>query len=349
MDVSAEKNKIISIQILRAVACLLVLQVHVFKTIPFTSVSFNGAIGVDIFFVISGYIIAASLDKATQTAPKSFFIRRFSRVVPYYYFITLICLALLFIYNQPVGAKRIVRSFLFIPQGEDPVAILGWSLNHEIYFYLFTGLCLLFTKNLKVIALAFFLFLVALNLSPDNRYSINFLRASINFTFLFGFVFYICRARLFSFFSNWYWLLFSLVLLVFVMLTSNEVPRQLWHTTAVPSTHYYFRDVVFTNGTSFALRRFIYYGIPAAFLFAATASHERYFKNRRYSWLVSIGDASYSLYLVQAPLLIIMLHINALNHWYLSLLFVGTTALSLFLLPVENTIGNFFKRQLSRF
>jgi peptidoglycan/LPS O-acetylase OafA/YrhL len=54
-------GKIISIQFLRAIASLLVLQVHLFPYLPFINKFFCGSIGVDIFFVISGYIIADSV------------------------------------------------------------------------------------------------------------------------------------------------------------------------------------------------------------------------------------------------------------------------------------------------
>src|SRR4028118_1191575 len=94
-------GKIISIQFLRAIASLLVLQVHLFPYLPFINKFFCGAIGVDIFFVISGYIIA---DSVVRLPPKksaaTFLINRFSRVAPYYYLLTLIAAILIFFFSS---------------------------------------------------------------------------------------------------------------------------------------------------------------------------------------------------------------------------------------------------------
>lgn len=67
---------IYSIQYLRAIASLAVVYAHTF--------AFMGEQGVDIFFVISGYIILRLIDN-TKRDPKQFFLARFFRIAPMYY------------------------------------------------------------------------------------------------------------------------------------------------------------------------------------------------------------------------------------------------------------------------
>jgi exopolysaccharide production protein ExoZ len=134
-------TKIISIQVLRAIACLLVVQVHFFLHIPIINRDLCGAIGVDIFFIISGFIISASIDFLPKDEPvTTFFINRFSRVVPYYYFLTAIFIGFSYLLNTAFDTHQVIKSLLFIPQVKDPVLFLGWSLNHEVFFYAFVGI-----------------------------------------------------------------------------------------------------------------------------------------------------------------------------------------------------------------
>lgn len=146
------KEKIISIQLLRAIACLLVLQLHLIPFIPFTNQYFFGAIGVDIFFVISGYIIAASISRIEGTnISLKFLVNRFSRVVPYYWLLTLAAALFIFTFtkNHEFDIVRIANSMLFRPLEIGATLPLGWTLNHEIFFYLVIGISALFVSPKK--------------------------------------------------------------------------------------------------------------------------------------------------------------------------------------------------------
>src|SRR5215212_6767857 len=156
-------GKIISIQFLRAIASLLVLQVHLFPYFSFINKFFCGSIGVDIFFVISGYIIADSVVRLppTKTAA-TFLINRFSRVAPYYYLLTIVAAILIFIYSRKLNVVRLIESFLFLPDKRfDPTLYLGWSLIHEMFFYLFVCLLLFPFPRIKIltVAICFFSFI----------------------------------------------------------------------------------------------------------------------------------------------------------------------------------------------
>lgn len=126
-------DKLDSIQLLRALAASAVVVYH----IPLFR---NGAWGVDVFFVISGFIMALVTAKPTR----HFLTKRIIRVVPLYWLGTLgvFAIALLLpslLDNTTADLEGLIKSLLFIPyqKGEyvQPLLFLGWTLNFEMFFY----------------------------------------------------------------------------------------------------------------------------------------------------------------------------------------------------------------------
>ncbi len=108
--------------------------------------------GVDVFFVISGFIMVyASRPLFAQPGARSVFLaRRFARIAPLYWAVTTIYLLIAWVLpsvlNQPVpSAWKVAASYLFIPATRpdglvQPLYSLGWTLNYEMFFYvLFAG------------------------------------------------------------------------------------------------------------------------------------------------------------------------------------------------------------------
>lgn len=128
--------------------------------------------GVDIFFVISGFVIvhASSPLFGTAAGPGIFLRRRLTRIVPLYWLMTTSFLAVLWaghaaIHAQLGGLPAILASYAFIPwprpDGEmQPALGLGWTLNYEMFFYAVLAPFLLLARRPAVIAAA--LALVAL-------------------------------------------------------------------------------------------------------------------------------------------------------------------------------------------
>jgi exopolysaccharide production protein ExoZ len=112
--------------------------------------------GVDIFFVISGFIMvhASGALFGTPGAAGQFLSRRLTRVVPLYWLATTAFLAVSLLLPSslnrlPPDTAHIAASYLFIPMVDPegnvaPVYSLGWTLNCEMFFYvlfaLFIGL-----------------------------------------------------------------------------------------------------------------------------------------------------------------------------------------------------------------
>lgn len=183
-----------SIQALRGLAALLVVTLHsqLELTVPglpvfgwFTEhVVQRGNAGVDIFFVISGFIIAwiAVLGRAAPEGPLEFGARRFFRVVPVYWLLSAAC-ALLF---NPLGWTGFMNSLAFLPTNAweapfygSPALFVGWSLNYEVFFYAVCMVALCAGRRALVIvaAVLFFTTLVLpavcfgyIDLDPEHSY-----------------------------------------------------------------------------------------------------------------------------------------------------------------------------------
>jgi exopolysaccharide production protein ExoZ len=154
---------LVYIQILRFVAATAVVAFHAWGVAPtFLAVPENAPSygleyaghGVDLFFVISGFIIFYATQRSHLT-PGMFLRRRIERIVPLYYFVIFVVVALAFSFPTPFGtpgwftAAHILKSLAFVSftDGEMPVVYLGWSLEYEMYFYLSAALLMALTRE----------------------------------------------------------------------------------------------------------------------------------------------------------------------------------------------------------
>jgi exopolysaccharide production protein ExoZ len=139
-------NRLHGVQYLRAAAALAVVCFHAAEK---AGVHFAiGAAGVDMFFVVSGFIMWV-VSENRLVSPWRFFRDRLERVVPVYWIASSVMVAgaLFGLFpNMRLTVEHALGSFFFIPHrspsnGEIwPVLVQGWTLNYEMYFYaLFAG------------------------------------------------------------------------------------------------------------------------------------------------------------------------------------------------------------------
>ncbi len=138
---------------MRGIAALAVVASHT------TPAAFAGQAGVDVFFVISGFITWSITER--PTTPGRFLWRRLVRVAPLYWIATAL-MAL----HQGAPIEAAIKSALFVPYfGEGgniwPVLVPGWTLNYEMFFYLLVGLMLLCPRRTGVLLLAGLMLLLA--------------------------------------------------------------------------------------------------------------------------------------------------------------------------------------------
>ena len=152
------------IQVLRGVAASLVVLHHYFASQIERGAEISrwlenlGASGVDIFFVISGFIMMMTTTQAGRVpAAGEFLKRRLVRIAPLYWALTAIAFAMVLAagsaVNTVVTPEKFLASMLFLPyhNGAIDMAMLAhkayvipmaWTLTYEWYFYLVFALTL---------------------------------------------------------------------------------------------------------------------------------------------------------------------------------------------------------------
>ena len=293
-----------SLQIGRALAVLAVVFTHSimaaqarFQAMPadWYMVFRLGYLGVDYFFVLSGFIIAHSVSKLDMHAladAKKYARARFVRIyLPYLPVSLFMALAFTLVPSLSMGVGNQfswLGSLFLLPSDAFPALTVARTLQHEVMFYCLFGLCYFYLKKplfiflwaLPIIALLFF------ELSPSTTIMVG----SINLEFLFGVAAYraYSSGRLFRF-------RFALVAvgLVAVGLASA---------------------ILFKGGATETYR--ILAGAGFALMALGFVFMERQFDFLRFRFLVFIGAASYSIYLVHNPVISVMLRfLPATPNW----------------------------------
>ena len=155
--------KLHSIQLLRGIAALLVVFYHAVGLQLLTigpekagnallgGIFASGFAGVDLFFVISGFIMVWVTRRSEPGLPSvgEFLFARITRIYPLWWAAAALAAAYYIFLHVPEaddpawraavqsggGGEFLLKSFLLIPQPDLPVLSLGWTLMHEMYFY----------------------------------------------------------------------------------------------------------------------------------------------------------------------------------------------------------------------
>src|SRR3954468_16182670 len=274
------------IQILRFFAALAVVAFHALGLAPkgyevadstlSLALSYGGR-GVDLFFVISGFIIFYTTQNPELT-PGGFLRRRVERIVPLYFVViaafTVLALTLPAIFATPgwYTPRHILKSLAFISftDGEPPVVAVGWSLEYEMYFYLVAALLMAVTRQAwRNVVMVFSALALAGQLPGVSAALGNY-----------------------AFFTDPMVLEFVLGVIVGQLFVHGRIGWPL----LIPAASA-FAAVLASD----PFNRAIMAGIPAACLVAAAAfiSRRRSTSSSPEHTLARLGDASYSIYLAQ--------------------------------------------------
>lgn len=174
-DVNPGQRQLDSIRALRGIAVLLVLMSHIMsvenkyagdRLLPdWLEFGFSG---VDLFFGISGFIMVYVTWKLAPGARQalSFLSARVGRIYPLYWVVTFALMLVWWqsphlVFASESKIPNLLHSYALWPSERDPLLPLGWTLIHEMYFYLVFAVLLLLPKNRRLIGLAAWLGLVA--------------------------------------------------------------------------------------------------------------------------------------------------------------------------------------------
>lgn len=189
--------ELIGVQYLRGIAALLVVLDHVsgmtelkkyFGTSVFNNAFGYGYIGVDLFFVISGFIIAyislSGGDLQPRISPKNYLLRRIVRIFPFLWVSVIGYAFLRWLSRDIFDPAPYLRALTLYPVGSVKPNVV-WTLRHEVLFYLMF-LWILFSPRMGVPLLVAWLLSPFLIFSSGYSEWINFFCSPINILFGFG-------------------------------------------------------------------------------------------------------------------------------------------------------------------
>ncbi len=291
-----------SIQILRGVAAILVVLYHSIANsknhLNFTPLNnfFNfGFVGVDFFFVLSGFIITyVHFNDLKFSKNLEYFLkRRLIRLFPIYWLVALLTLmiyisstpaylrdlGLTMDLRNPLILQYLIKCFFLIPQEIPYLVGPSWSLSYELYFYLvFAFSIVLGYKFAKYLLPLWALIIIVYNLTThhNNFFYLDFLLNILILEFLVGCLLAYLVIRKFQF----RYIYIFLVMAITLTLIYLEVDIQ---------------------GLSY--ERNIYSVLLFSLFFASmtfvAVKFDTDYPNIKYSkLLLLIGDASYSIYLI---------------------------------------------------
>lgn len=280
-------GELLSIQYLRGIAALMVVVFHAFPQME--RMGYDGypfpflAAGVEIFFVISGFIMWHTAGFDLQRSAGEFVQRRLTRIVPLYWIMSAITLAILLsapklLQSTTFDPGHVAASFLFLPAAHPvsgeyfPLLSVGWTLNFEMAFYALFALAMLVASSVwarAAIVLGVLVGLAVLGAIFRPAGVTAFYTDPILLEFVFGIVLGIAyrRGLLSSPSLGWAMIIIGVFALVLLPIYLKEWPRLLR------------------------------YGVPSALIVAGALCLRTTGVSLWERGLHKIGDASYSLYL----------------------------------------------------
>jgi exopolysaccharide production protein ExoZ len=301
-----------SIQVLRGMAALLVLFYH-------EGLFLGGFGGVDLFFIISGFVIAKV---GNEDSPREFMAKRLIRIVPLYWAVTIGMYVMSFVPGLLTRFTsdqfRLSASLFFVPHFDPagmvwPLVVPGWTLNYEMFFYIaFAAFLLLRRTSLLPIGLAL---LVAIGLLAKPTTPIGLTYTS---------------PLLLEFASG------------LLLARTQSAPRAMGLTLLVAGVLLFVCGTAFvTDEMQFDRDRVLWLGVPALAIVAGAVSLERVQAWPRLPFLERLGDASYSLYLLHGIVI-------AFVHKVVSVPVLNTTLALLLSFAAAFLSYRYFERPIAR-
>jgi exopolysaccharide production protein ExoZ len=281
---------VVSIQYMRAIAVLLVVFHHamwkgeVYSGTPWEWYNF-GIAGVDLFFIISGYIMCYTTNRR-ETDIYQFLKARFIRIMPLYWILSSIALVIYLLMpdkiNSSGGDTSIFHSFTLLPSSSKYLIQNGWTLSYEFFFYFIFSLGLIFSTAKKYLLPAIVLIVLAILgqvFKPDNVY-LAFMTSNILLEFVMG-------------------------MAIFTLTQKYSLPKNM----AIALCLLAIALLVYVSYGGESNNRVVDYGIPCLLFSLGLINLEQDLQKHKHNQLSKIlgkiGDSSYSTYLVHPFFLVI--------------------------------------------
>ena len=326
---------IVSIQYMRAIAVLLVMFYHAMgKGEVYSGASWDwfnfGTAGVDLFFIISGYIMCYTA-RRKKTSIYKFIKARFTRIIPLYWTLTIVALVIYLIMpdkiNSSGGDTSIFHSFTLLPTSSKYLIQNGWTLSYEFFFYIIFSFGLIFSDSRKYLIPSIILTILAMVgqlFRPDNVY-LGFMTNPILIEFVMG-------------------------IAVFNLMKKYKFSQKI-------ATSLCLSSIILFAGVSYWGRtgdRIIDYGIPCLLLFIGLLNLEDNLQKHKHNHLSKLlgkaGDSSYSSYLIHpfflvaASLIFDKLGITSFGNLFIISLVLGSLLTGwICYVALEKPLNKFFR------
>ena len=277
---------VLSVQYLRGIAALMVLLEHVgLKSAQYSTNSLSGwhmgGAGVDLFFLISGFIMCHTGESKHQQrgAAGQFLWRRVLRIIPLYWLVTCAALVIFIIapekINSQGGETGILASYFLLPTDQLYLVSNGWTLRYEFLFYLIFMLGLFFSKNFgRLFVAGLIITMVSMGqwLAPSSAPG-RFISDPLLLEFIGGMLLYVA-------YSHYQHLRPPRIILsaIFIGLALGGL-------------------LAVNQGIRSGIR-IVDFGTPMIFLMAGALCLEPILKKRTIGFLKMLGDSSFAMYLV---------------------------------------------------
>lgn len=279
-------HDLVSVQYLRGIAAMTVVMFHCFPQLErmgYTGKSFHSlSAGVDIFFVISGFIMLYSAHRSPERGAGDFLVNRAIRILPTYWILTAFMVAMSLLLPSLLRTTRFepwntAASFLMFPalhpvtREYQPILIPGWTLNCEVFFYLIFALGLWLLRDrgngLALFTAAVIGGFALLPLVYPTQGPLEFYTNSLFIEFAYG----LMAARLY--------------------IAGFRLPRIVGPMLMIAGAGL----LLLNDYVAFPDIRGVFYGIPALMVFVGAVFQPQ--PLRRMASLRVLGDASYAIYL----------------------------------------------------
>jgi exopolysaccharide production protein ExoZ len=272
--------------------------------------SFPLSSGVDVFFVISGFIMVLSSEQyfAAPGGSLEFLTRRLARIVPLYWLTSVVAI---FLMSLPFDWNSLVKSAIFIPYQKPngsivPLHGVGWTLNYEIFFYVLFSIAICWPRRTAILLVC----------------------AALTSIVIMGSVFSPTLVPL-IFWSNPIILEFAFgVLIAFAYRHDVKIPLLLRLCLTLLALGSIWSSTGYMPPSG---DRVLFWGVPAAVLVLCAVLGTR----QDYSqWITApvklLGDASYSLYLIHPIVgaIVIVLWSHGLNRYPIEIVLPAAVLLS---------------------
>lgn len=285
------------IQILRGFAAIFVMLYHATrhyqeKNLVFLNGIFqNGYFGVDIFFVLSGFVIYYSSQKYLENGNCIEFLKkRILRIYPSFWLFLLLPLTVVFfIAPQFIADKSAFEPInylkvFFLVFNHPQISQISWTLSFELYFY-FLFFLMIFNRNFKYLVLMI-LIVSTINLINENIFSnlylIKYLFSPLILEFFLGVLIVFILNKIHKNYLVGFLVLFVVSIILFV-----------------------FIDYLSSNNMIYITKhnRVLSFGLASFLLILSLVLFEKFNAIKSSKILILVGDSSYVLYLIHSIIL----------------------------------------------